>query len=182
MSATFDFDSILNSIDQDSRPPVHLWQPELSGDIDITIDAQGVWRHCGDEFARLTIPKMFARILCKENGDYYLKTPVEKWRIQVEQAPFYFIHLDVKDTPNGPVLSFISLTEDVVTLDAQHPLRVETDPDTGQPRPFITVRDDMEGKLSRNLFYQLVDMAEIDEEQQKVYIVSSGQRFCLGEF
>jgi hypothetical protein len=181
MSNTFDFDSILSAIDQDSRPPLHLWKPELSGDIDITIDAQGVWRHCGDEFKRLAIPKMFARILCKEQGQYYLKTPVEKWRIQVEQVPFYFIHLNIERIDNTPVLTFISRTEDVVTLDAKHSLRIEIDPVTGEPSPFIQVRDEMEGKLSRNVFYQLAELAEIDEQEQKAYVKSGEQRFCLGK-
>lgn len=182
MSDTFDFDSILTSIDEDKRPPLHLWHPQLSGDIDITIDAKGVWRHCGDEFKRLAIPKMFARILCKEQEEYYLKTPVEKWRIQVEQVPFYFIHLDVDESGGTKVLTFISATEDVVTLDIDHPLRIEIDPVTGEPSPFISVRDEMEGKLSRNLYYQLVEMAEIDEQQQKAYVHSAGHKFCIGEF
>ena len=182
MSKTFDFDGILNAIDEEARPPLHLWQPPLSGDIDITIDAQGVWRHCGDEFQRLTIPKMFARILCKEQEQYYLKTPVEKWRIQVEQVPFYFIHLNVEEVKGSRVLTFISSTEDIITLDVEHPLRIETDPESGEPSPFISVRDGMEGKLSRNVFYQLAALAEVDEQQQKAFVQSANQRFCLGEF
>ncbi len=182
MSNTFDFDGILSAIDEQSRPPLHLWQPAFSGDIDITIDAQGVWRHCGDEFQRLTIPKMFARILCKEQDQYFLKTPVEKWRIQVEQVPFYFIHLKVEEGNAKRVLTFISSTEDVVILDDEHPLRIETDPESGEPSPLISVRDGMEGKLSRNVFYQLAELAEIDEQQQKAFVQSAGQRFCLGEF
>ena len=78
MSSTFDFEKIVSDIDQQQAAPLHLWHPELSGDIDISIDRQGVWRHCGDEFTRLKIPALFSRILCREGDEYFLKTPVEK--------------------------------------------------------------------------------------------------------
>lgn len=182
MSGTFDFDNILSSIGQIELPPLHLWQPELSGDIDISIDEQGVWRHCGEPFSRLQIPKMFARILCREGDEYYLKTPVEKWRIQVGDVPFYFIHLQEVSVGEELQLRFVSTTEDIVTLDAQHELRIQLCPKTQAPSPYLHVRHGMEGKLSRNLFYQLVEMGRIDEEQQKVFISSAGREFCLGEF
>ncbi|MEH6444575.1 MAG: DUF1285 domain-containing protein [Oceanospirillaceae bacterium] len=181
MSARFDFENIINLLSSDSLPPLDLWQPELSGDIDISIDSQGVWRHCGDEFKRLQIPKLFSRILCREGDEYFLKTPVEKWRISVLETPFYFIHLQKTITPKGVQLTFVSSTEDVIVLDEEHPLRVEINKKTAQPSPYLMVRSNMEGKLSRNVYYELAAMAEIDESQQKAFVCSAGKRFYIGD-
>ena len=182
MAGTFDFDRIMDSFKQDSLPPLHLWKPALSGDINIHIDKQGIWRHCGDEFKRLQIPKMFARILCKEGNEYFLKTPVEKWRIRVEDVPFFFIHMQRKELKKGIELSFVTITEDIVTLNEDHPIVLFNDQVSGEVFPYIHVRGAMYGKLSRNLYYELVALAEVDEDQQKLYISSANQRFFLGDF
>ena len=183
MPSTFDFEKIISSMEETaSLPPVDQWHPQLSGDIDITIDRQGVWRHCGEEFSRRSITVLFARILCREGNDYFLKTPVEKWRIQVADVPFYFIHCEQKQTADGVQLSFISSTEDVVVLDAQHSLRIQLDENSGEPSPYLQVRGAMEGKLSRNLYYQLVELAQVNEREQKLYLYSGGQKFCLGSY
>ena len=182
MPNTFDFEKILTSVDQNSLPPLHLWQPELSGDIDISIDAQGVWRHCGDIFTRTEIPKMFARIFVKEQGEYFLKTPVEKWRIKVADVPFYFVHYQQTASQFGPQLSFVSLTQDVVVLDDTHSLRIEINKLTEEPTPYISVRGNMEGKLCRSLYYQLVELAIDDEQEQKIYLQSGGKKYFLGSY
>jgi len=183
MPSTFDFEKIMSSMDKSGQlPPVDQWHPELCGDIDISIDHQGVWRHCGEEFSRREITVLFARILCREGNDYFLKTPVEKWRIQVADVPFYFIHCQQTDSAEGTQLSFISSTEDLVVLDAEHPLRIQLDQQSEEPSPYLYVRGAMEGKLSRSLYYQLVDLAQIDEKEKKLYLQSSGQKIFLGSY
>ena len=44
-------------------PPLHLWHPELSGDIDIRIDTDGRWFHEGTLIERAAIVRVFASIL-----------------------------------------------------------------------------------------------------------------------
>ncbi|OUS20176.1 hypothetical protein A9R01_18110 ['Osedax' symbiont bacterium Rs2_46_30_T18] len=183
MPSTFDFEKIISSMEKTALlPPLDQWHPELSGDIDISIDRQGVWRHCGEEFSRREITVLFSRILCREGNDYFLKTPVEKWRIQVADVPFYFIHYQQTQSAKGTQLSFISSTEDVVVLDAEHPLRIQLNQQSGEPSPYLQVRGTMEGKLSRNLYYQLVELAQVDEQEQKLYLHSCGHKFCLGSY
>ena len=70
------------------QPPVEQWNPELSGDIDIVIRADGSWWHEGRAFERQDLVRLFASILRHESPDYFVLTPVEKWRIQVEDRPF----------------------------------------------------------------------------------------------
>ncbi|MEM5530215.1 DUF1285 domain-containing protein [Gammaproteobacteria bacterium AS21] len=182
MTHTFDFDKILGDLKANDLPNMDSWQPQLSGDIDIHIDAQGIWRHEGTEFKRLQIPKMFARILCREGDDYFLKTPVEKWRIQVADVPFYFIHLQTKETAQGVEITLVSSTQDIITINGEHGIKLSNDSLTNEPFPYVHVRGGMYGKLSRNLYYELVNMAIVDEQQQALYIDSAGQRFLLGKF
>ena len=163
-------------------PPVHLWKPDFSGDIDMQIRADGTWWHEGGQIKRPAMVTMFASILWKEADEYFLVTPVEKVRIQVEDVPLFVTELRVTETDDQQQLSFITSTEDVVLCDADHPLRVETDPNSGEPSPYIAVRYGMEARLNRNAFYQLVELgyeAEIDGQQHLV-VDSAGSQFSLG--
>src|SRR5690554_2678354 len=70
------------------RPPLEKWHPELSGDMDLLITRDGQWLHKGQPFSRKAIVRLFSTILRREeDGEYYLVTPVEKWRIRVEDTP-----------------------------------------------------------------------------------------------
>ncbi|RTE66271.1 DUF1285 domain-containing protein [Amphritea opalescens] len=161
-----------------SLPPVHLWKPEFSGDLDIQITRDGRWIHEGGEIKRPAMVKLFSTILWREGDRYFLVTPVEKVGIQVEDVPFFFTRLDVRQGPQGQELVFTSSTDDEVIASAEHPLRVETVPGTDdEPAPYLMVRYGMEGRLNRNVFYQLADLAE---EHNGVFAVQScGQWFVL---
>jgi hypothetical protein len=69
---------------------------------------------------------------------------------------------------------------DVVAVDADHPMRVETDGRTGEPSTYVRVRGGLEAKLSRPAWYDLVGLAEPDWEEETLSIASSGQRFPIG--
>jgi len=161
-----------------SLPPVHLWKPEFSGDLDIQITRDGHWIHEGGEIKRPAMVTLFSTILWREGDRYFLVTPVEKVGIQVEDVPFFFTSLEVRQVEQGQELVFTSSTDDVVIASAEHPLRVATDPDTGEPSPYLMVRYGMEGRLSRNVFYQLAALAE---ERDGVFGVEScGEWFKIG--
>ena len=74
-----------------SKPPIHLWKPERVYDIDIRIDSEGRWFHEGSEIKRIQLVKLFASVLLFEDGHYFLVTPIEKARIQVEDVPFLIV-------------------------------------------------------------------------------------------
>jgi len=159
-------------------PPVHLWNPDFSGDLDMQITHDGRWIHEGGEIKRPSMVTMFSSILWREEDNYFLVTPAEKVGIQVEDVPFYFTDLEIYHGEQGLALIFRSNTEDVVVASAEHPLRVEVDPKTGEPSPYLMVRYGMEGRLNRNVFYQLVEQAE--EKEGKLVVNSCGQEFVLG--
>ncbi|MEO0983870.1 MAG: DUF1285 domain-containing protein [Pseudomonadota bacterium] len=142
-------------------PPVHLWNPEHCGDIGMEIRADGSWWHAGTRFTREKLVRLFSTILRKdEDGQTYLVTPHEKVIVHVEDAPFRAIRID-RDGETGPdqKLVFVTNMGDVVVAGPDNPIRVETDPETLEPSPYVLVRGRLEAKLARPVFYELADMA-----------------------
>lgn len=137
-------------------PPVHLWNPTHCGEIDIRIRRDGLWMHEGSPIGREPLVRLFASVLRKDPDGFHLVTPVEKMKITVEDAPFVAVRVD----RTGEDLRFITNVGDAVIAGPDHPLRVETDPETGEPAPYLHVRAGLEARLRRPVFYELVDMAE----------------------
>ncbi len=169
-----------------SKPaPVELWNPELSGDIDIVVKRDGRWFHEGSEIKRAEIVKVFSNILKYEDGEYYLITPVEKWRIQVEDAPFVVVSLEQQQTESGSALQLTTKTGETFVLGAEHPLEVEYKAGSdGEPSPYALVRTNLKALISRNVFYELVELASLEEQEDGrnlMVIESQGERFILGE-
>jgi hypothetical protein len=48
---------------------------------------------------------------------------------------------------------------------AEHPIRVELDPATQEPSPYVLVRANLEALIGRNVFYQMVELA-VEREYQ----------------
>lgn len=165
-----------------SLPPIHLWQPPFCGEIDMCIKANGEWLYQGTPIKRHTLVKLFSSILRKEDdGAFYLVTPVEKVRITVEDAPLVAVLVDRVIEDGVAYLKLTTATDDVVIVDENHPLWViETQQ---QPRPYIRVRDSLDALVGRNVFYQLVNWAELHHIEGKLcYAVqSAGQWFKISE-
>ena len=162
------------SLDGPALPPVDKWDPPFSGVIDIRITRQGLWFHEGGEIKRQPLVKLFASILKRENDDYFLVTPEEKWRIDVEDAPFFFTKLQVEQKGDNQALVFSSTTDDQVIAGLEHPLRVVVDAVSGEPSPYLLLRGGMEGLISRNVYYQLADISEARQvDGKEVFGVSS---------
>lgn len=162
-------------------PPVDKWHPPLSGNIDIRIAGDGRWYHDGDLIARAPLVKLFSSILRREGDDYFLVTPVEKWRIRVDDLPFV-AHSVARVERNGvDHIIFTTNVGDEVRLDGEHPLEVETLED-GEPRPSIHVRANMWARVDRASFYHLADWARTDHEngQTVLHVDSAGKSFTLG--
>jgi hypothetical protein len=137
-------------------PPVHLWNPEVCGDIDIVIRRDGLWLHEKTPIGRKELVRLFSTVLRKDPDGYWLVTPVEKMRITVEDAPFRAVRVDCE----GGGLHFLTNVEDEVTAGPENRIRVETDPATGEPAPYLHVRRGLEARIDRAVFYELVELAE----------------------
>ena len=164
-------------------PPVESWNPDRCGDIDMVIRADGSWWHEGGRMNRERMVKMFSRILRKdEDGETWLVTPYEKVVVRVEDAPFIAVRVDRAGAP-GPdqALAFLTNVGDVAVAGPDHPLRVETDAETGQPSPYVLVRGRLEARLARPVFYELADMSVPHPDGSPTLGVwSQGQFFPIG--
>ncbi|MCF6273126.1 MAG: DUF1285 domain-containing protein [Rhodobacteraceae bacterium] len=147
--------------------PVHLWNPEYCGDLDMRIAHDGTWFYLGTPIGRLPLVKLFSSILKREGDGYFLVTPVEKVGIKVDDVPFIAVDFEVEA---GPVISFTTNVGDVFKLDATHPMRIETNPDTGEPTPYVRVRSNLDARIDRKSFYRLVELAQTAEHKDATWI------------
>jgi hypothetical protein len=139
-------------------PPVETWNPGQCGEIAIRIARDGTWFHQGAPIVRHELVRLFSTILRKEQDGYYLVTPAEKLRIEVEDAPFLAVLLDVQDSGNEQHLLFTTNVGDQVLAGPHHRLRLEVG-ESGAPLPYVHIRSAMEARISRAVFYQLADIA-----------------------
>lgn len=151
----------------------------VCGEIDIRIDGTGQWFHGGSPIGRKEIVALFASLLKKdENGDYWLETPVEKGRIRVEDAPFMAVLMKAQGSGQTQALHFETSVGDTMSAGPDNPIRVVTDPGTRQPSPYVTVRDNLEAKIARPVFYDLVALGVENDGAFGVW--SNGVFFTLG--
>lgn len=183
-------------------PPLENWHPEQVTDMDLTIKANGEWWHEGGHMTRQSLVSLFATILWKEenNGavEYFLKTPVQKLRIHVEDAPLLVNDVGIVEEQSESWLEFTTTTGDVVRLDDEHPisLRAYTMKDSDdnshsdksknkednkstesstQTRPYMMVRNGLEALIGRNAFYHLTEIGELTErEGETILTLQSG--------
>ena len=139
-----------------ARPPVHLWQPETVQDIDLTIRRDGSWHYLGTPIRRPRLVRLFSSVLRREGDDYYLVTPVEKCRITVEDVPFKVVLMAVQGEGEHQRLACTTDMAEPFIMDAAHPLRM-AGPDDARI-PYVHVRDGLDARISRNVYYQLADL------------------------
>ena len=158
-------------------PPVHLWNPEFCGDLDIRIARDGTWFYLGTPIGRKELVRLFSTILRKDDDKYFLVTPVEKVGITVDDAPFVAIDFEPTGEDDTPALTFETNVGDFTTASADNPIRVERDPETGEPSPYVHVRAGLEALIDRKSFYRLVDIGDHHDDWFGVW--SSGTFFPI---
>jgi hypothetical protein len=168
-------DDRLKSFEQRARkarnfdnPPLHLWDPPLCGDIPIRIDSNGRWYHEGGEIKREALVRLFANILRREeDGEYYLVTPGEKWRIEVEGHPLAVTDFDSSEERPASLVLTLN-TGRRITVDADHPLYLDN---AAGGIAAVAMDHGLTALFTRAAWYRLVDPAE---EIDGVPCISSG--------
>ena len=161
-------------------PPVHLWNPPFCGDLDMRIASDGTWYYMKTPIGRPALVKLFASVLKREGGRYFLVTPVEKCGITVDDAPFTAVEMKVENEAVGRVLHFRTNVDDWVACDKDHRLRFEPESGTGGLKPYLHVRHDLWAKVSRPVFYDLVELGEErDVDGELMFGVASGGEFFV---
>lgn len=192
-------------------PPLENWHPEQVEDMDLTIKANGEWWHEGVHMTRQSLVNLFATILWKEENagkvEYFLKTPVQKLRIQVEDAPLLINDVGIVDEDDKRWLEFTTTTGDVVRLDDEHTISLRAyipEDDTSninasniydndkneenkpsesdtQVRPYMMVRNNLHALIGRNAFYHLTEIGELTERGGETILTlqSGGKSYAL---
>jgi len=177
-------DNLLQAAKASKRDPapVHLWNPPFCGNIDMRIARDGTWYYLGTPIGRHSMVQLFSRIIRKDGEDYFLVTPVEKVGIRVDDAPFVAVDMQIKGAGDAQTLRFITNVGDEVMASSEHPLRVVIDSVSGEPAPYILIRNNLEALIHRNLFYRLVELAVTQSINGEDWLVvwSSGQCFPIG--
>jgi hypothetical protein len=148
----------------------------------IKILKNGTWLYNGTPITRHNLVKLFASVLSlDDSGDYWLTTPYERGRIEVEDVPFTAVELKTEASGEAQNLLFRTNLDEWVTLDAAHPLRVDFHPQTGEPSPYILVRGGMEARIVRAVYYELTKLAVPAKDEKGIYGVwSKGLFYPVG--
>lgn len=153
------------------------------GDLEMRIARDGTWFYRGSPIGRLPLVKLFASVLRREaDGRYWLVTPAERGRIEVEDVPFLAVAVTVEGEGRDQRLIFRTNLDEFVTAGPDNPLRVETAA-SGEPAPYILVRDGLDARLARPVFYELVELGTEEPigETTQFGVWSRGVFFRLGE-
>jgi hypothetical protein len=163
-------------------PPVHLWNPPFCGDLDMRIASDGTWFYMGTPIGRPALVRLFSTILKREDGKHFLVTPVEKVGIRVDDAPFMAVEMQNEAGDNGRLLRFRTNVDDWVPCDKGHRLRFEM-ADDGGLMPYLHVRADLWAKVTRALYYDLVDMGEerVVDGEPMFGVYSGGEFFAMAD-
>jgi len=165
-------------------PPLDNWNPDLSGDIDIVITRDGQWLYQGNPIGRDAIVRLFSTILRQESdGHHYLVTPVEKWRITVEDTPLLAHSLRATGEGCEQVLSVTTNIGETLVMGDEHPLSVGAYAGTGEPRPVISVRHGVEARLVTAAYYDLANLVTEEKgvSDTAIGVWSSGNFYKIAD-
>jgi len=131
----------------------------ICGDVDMRIDRNGVWHHRGSPIGRKELVRLFATVLYRDgDGDYWLVTPAEVARIEVEDAPLIAVELTASGSGTDQIITLRTNVDTLVTVDDAHPIRVDIDSETHEPSPYLVMDGGIEAKLARAVYYELVSL------------------------
>ena len=110
--------SKLNQLEKQLDEPISSRNEPAIQDFNMKIAMDGTWYYQGTPINRIALVKLFASVLSKDSkGTYWLITPVERGTIEVEDAPFIAVEVNVEkdNRSNSEIFVFrTNLDENVV--------------------------------------------------------------------
>lgn len=153
-----------------SIPPLEQWHPKHCGAMDLLVKANGEWWHEGQLIKRQALVDLFSSVLWKEQGKFYLKTPVEQIEIQVEDEPLFINQVDRVEIGQQNYIQLTTTHQDIVIVDEEHPIFMREY--AGELRPYVHVRFGINALIQRAAFLHLVELGELSENAQGETILS----------
>lgn len=147
--------------------PVELDGRAFRGDLDIRIDAQGDWHYNHSPVERKAMVCLFASMLVRDKQlHYWLVTPTELGRIEVDDAPLIAVDLYITGEGTDQDVSFCTNIDQLISVTAKTPLVMKPSPVSGEMAPYITNVDGIEAKLTRQVYYSLVEVGVVQTNPQ----------------
>ncbi|MEL7543953.1 MAG: DUF1285 domain-containing protein [Pseudomonadota bacterium] len=175
-------EALLKATRGEKLPPVHKWDPPARPDIGLAISYDGSWSYQGDRIERGELVRLFSTVLRREvDGGYFLVTPVEKVPVTVEETPFVVVEMQIRSAgPEQDVLLRTSV-DDVIAVSPVHPIRFVAEPPDGGLKPIVHVRDRLEARVNRPVYYELVEACSVTphEGEDHFGLWSSGTFFAM---
>ena len=131
-----------------SIPPLEQWQPKHCGKMDLRVKANGEWWHEGQLIKRQALLDLFSTVLWKEQGKFYLKTPIEQIEIEVEDEPLLVKQIDLVEIDAEKYLQCTTTNQDIIIVDADHQIFMREY--AGELRPYVIVRFALSASLLRS--------------------------------
>ena len=153
-------------------------------DLDMRIDRDGVWYYHGSAIRRKELVCLFASVLTRdEDGRYWLVTPNEIGLVRVDDAPFIAVEMFEAGSGREKMISLRTNVDEIVTVNDDHSLHVVTNPETGEPSPYVRLREGIEARVARSVYYELVAQGVEEEIDGQLFfgVWSSGSFFALGK-
>lgn len=150
-------EKLARAVADEKLPPVDAWQPTVQKDMGLRISRDGAWHYLGSPIVRPSLVRLLSRVMKREGEDFFLVSPVEKLRIAVEDAPFLAVELECSGESQSQRLIFRTNVDDVVIAGKAHPIWVNEDPLSGEPAPYIEVRDGLWALINRSVYYELAE-------------------------
>ncbi|MCY3884694.1 MAG: DUF1285 domain-containing protein [Gammaproteobacteria bacterium] len=172
------FQRLRMQLEKTNLPPVDKWNPSNVGEIDIHIRSDGTWLHDKREIERISIAKLFSTVLVCEEGEYYLKTPVEKLRISVEDAPFVVVDYETRGRDKDQMVIVRTNFDECVYIDSNNRIFMASH-FNNETKPYVHIRSGLNAVFARSVYYRLA--SEIVVECKNEFVLwSCGSRFVLG--
>ncbi|OTG76243.1 hypothetical protein B9T26_03890 [Acinetobacter sp. ANC 4169] len=153
-----------------SIPPLEQWHPKHCGAMDLKVKANGEWWHEGQLIKRQAMIDLFSSVLWKEEGKFYLKTPVEQIEIEVEDEPLFVNQVDRVEIDGKRYIQLTTTTQDIVIMDQSHPVFMREY--ASELRPYVHVRFGINALIQRSAFFHLIEMGQLLENDKNETILT----------
>ena len=147
-------------------------------DFQMRIDANGQWYHRGTPISRDRLSKLFSTALHynKDTNEYWLITPHEQGRVDVEGVPFVIIDYHYDDKTK--TLSLTSNLNHEIKPDAENPIKLNDD-----NIPCVIAVNNVPARLNRMVREKLIDIALADngynDDDQILYLKANGYEHSI---
>jgi hypothetical protein len=173
-------ETLRQRLENAASPAANRREPVDCGHYGIRVARDGSWYYRGSPIERKPLVTLFSSVLRRDSyGVFWLETPVEKGRIDVDDAPFVAVELFVEGDGSDQTLTVRTNLDEIVAIGPDHPLRVETDAQTGEPAPYVVVRDGLDALIARSVYYELVDLG-VEQPDGTLGVWSGGIFSVLG--